>query len=396
MKIFTICPNYIPQVGAENLVAYKLINKLSEDKTYQVKVLSTKFSYSDKEDDLGINGYNHEIITLNYNKKYSNINILNKIINRIKIINKINWFYESFKILKKEGKKNDFLYTRSTPIESHIIGYIVKKFIDRDIKWIVSFSDPWYNSPYYNKNRIISKLQFYIEEIILNKSDHLILNNKYQKQFFCTNHTRINSNKITIIPHAYDDFLYDTNKIKEKKYNYKKISYIGDLYEKRNCTLLLEAINNKKDKLENKVMFSFYGSMPIVDQEYIKEKKMQSVVEFSGRVGYLESLKIMKESDILLIIDANLDSEYSPYLPSKIVDYFGAKKPIIAFTMKNGATADLIKSTSNYLVDSQNKDEIDKLIIKLIKEEVNIKPNYIKYEEFNIENIVNRFKEIVK
>jgi hypothetical protein len=45
-------------------------------------------------------------------------------------------------------------------------------------------------------------------------------------------------------------------------------------------------------------------------------------------VGYQESLKLMSEADALLVIDAPADQ--SVFLPSKLIDYIGAGRPISA------------------------------------------------------------------
>src|SRR5262249_44227269 len=56
-------------------------------------------------------------------------------------------------------------------------------------------------------------------------------------------------------------------------------------------------------------------------------------------VDYLESLRLMQEADLLLVIDA--PSELSVFLPSKLIDYMGAQRPILALSPP-GACAELV------------------------------------------------------
>jgi hypothetical protein len=56
-------------------------------------------------------------------------------------------------------------------------------------------------------------------------------------------------------------------------------------------------------------------------------------------VDYKTSLALMESADLLLVIDAPFDQ--SVFLPSKLVDYIGAQRPIFAITPP-GTSAKLV------------------------------------------------------
>ena len=64
-------------------------------------------------------------------------------------------------------------------------------------------------------------------------------------------------------------------------------------------------------------------------------------VKFLPRVGYLQSLALAKSADLLLNIDA--PAATSVFLPSKLIDYIGAGRPIFGITPA-GTAARLIQS----------------------------------------------------
>jgi glycosyltransferase involved in cell wall biosynthesis len=65
-------------------------------------------------------------------------------------------------------------------------------------------------------------------------------------------------------------------------------------------------------------------------------------------VDYTESLALMRASDALLVVDA--PAERSVFLPSKLVDYLGAGRPIVALTPP-GAAADLVDRAGGWVAD---------------------------------------------
>jgi len=67
---------------------------------------------------------------------------------------------------------------------------------------------------------------------------------------------------------------------------------------------------------------------------------LDSVVEFTGRRSYAESAGWVAAADVLLLIDAPADE--SLFLPSKLIDYLPANKPLLALTPLSGASADVV------------------------------------------------------
>ena len=69
---------------------------------------------------------------------------------------------------------------------------------------------------------------------------------------------------------------------------------------------------------------------------------LDSLVEFTARLTFAESARWAAAADVLLVIDAPADENL--FLPSKLIDYLPAGKPILALTPPRGATADVIRA----------------------------------------------------
>jgi hypothetical protein len=72
-------------------------------------------------------------------------------------------------------------------------------------------------------------------------------------------------------------------------------------------------------------------------------------------VDYKTSLALMQSADLLLNIDA--PSEISVFLPSKLVDYIGAGRPILGITPP-GTASRVIRELGGWLADPSDPEAI--------------------------------------
>jgi len=123
-----------------------------------------------------------------------------------------------------------------------------------------------------------------------------------------------------------------------------RIAHVGNLFVgRRTATALFEALValNARQPLAGRleVVFIGEGSGLYEAQEQVFVHRLEPIVTFHPRVAYLESLRMMRESDLLLLIDA--PSAVNVFLPSKIVDYFMAGRPLLALTPPAGMSAEI-------------------------------------------------------
>lgn len=393
-KILVITWFYPPVNSSEGLVTYKLLNNSRYEYDVFTQKNSASWSYGNNDN-------------LENNK---NINCIFAESNNLKA-----WKKEAIKYFKKNKNKYDVVMTRSMPPESHEIGIKIKK-IKPSIKWIASFGDPIANNPYvsltkkndhtrflvrvkrFPKTLARNMLRKYVtENPIENKtikySDMIIFNSIEQQKYMLGNKKK----ESIVLAHSYYDKLYPKN---VKKFDDKiHITYIGHLDKIRTPKLLLEAIRELKQadtNLFEKLEVDFYGNLCTDDKLYIFNNELYDVIKYKKQVGYLESLKIMKESNFLLHIDANLSlvNNENIFFAAKLADYIGSGTPIIGITMLDGASANILRDI-NGLVLTYSKSDIKNYLRKIIYENYSFDLNNDACLEYSAKKVAEKFDDMV-
>lgn len=348
------------------------------------------------------------------------------------------WKEAAVEYFRKNKEKYDIVMTRSMPPESHMIGLKIKE-IKPEIIWIASFGDPIANNPFVLKDmntlspyshkfrrmgirelispKLILKNALWkkrtndslepfrreqkLEEDILRQCDYVILNNKYQEAYMLGSYDESIKSKALVLPHSYDSTLYPET-TGETKVNKKiRMVYIGHLNDIRTPHLLFEAVNQLKEMkpdLDDRLEIQLYGNMSDKEKVYLLDNELLDVVQIKKPVDYRTSLAIMKESDWLIHIDANLSGvlDENIFFAAKLTDYIGAGKPIFGITMFDGAGADVIRDV-NGLTVSYTADEIRNYLYLIVYKNYTIQMESGKNkEQYNAVNVAARFDEFVK
>lgn len=393
-KILVITWFYPPVNSSEGLVTYKLLNNSRYEYDVFTQKNSASWSYGNNDN-------------LENNK---NINCIFAESNNLK-----DWKKEAIKYFKENKNKYDVVMTRSMPPESHEIGIKIKK-IKTSIKWIASFGDPIANNPYvsltkkndhtrflvrvkrFPKTLARNMLRKYVtENPIENKtikySDMIIFNSIEQQKYMLGNKKK----ESIVLAHSYYDKLYPKN---VKKFDDKiHITYIGHLDKIRTPKLLLEAVRELKQadtNLFEKLEVDFYGNLCTDDKLYIFNNELYDVIKYKKQVGYLESLKIMKESNFLLHVDANLSlvNNENIFFAAKLADYIGSGTPIIGITMLDGASANILRDI-NGLVLTYSKSDIKNYLRKIIYENYSFDLNKDACLEYSAKKVAEKFDDMV-
>lgn len=84
----------------------------------------------------------------------------------------------------------------------------------------------------------------------------------------------------------------------------------------------------KYPEARSKARFIFYGNWQSIHDQIVENLKLRDYVVINRSVPYAEYLERLKSSPILLLI---VSPSHNLFMPSKIVDYFGSRRPILAF-----------------------------------------------------------------
>ena len=153
----------------------------------------------------------------------------------------------------------------------------------------------------------------------------------------------------------------------------------------------------KDSNLKDKVEFDFYGNMSNNDKLYIINNDLTDFVKIKKPVSYETSLKIMKNSDWLLHIDANIFDILNEniFFAAKLADYIGTGNKIIGLTMLDGASADILRKI-NALILTYSKEEIKNYLYLIIYKQFEIKMNKSALNEYNAKVVSNKFDQFIE
>jgi len=133
------------------------------------------------------------------------------------------------------------------------------------------------------------------------------------------------------IPYFYDADVF--RGAKEAVADRFEISYFGtfDWRGDRSPETFLRALARflgEHPKARPRTRFSFYGAWLSEHKRYLEELRLQDMVILHPPLAYDAYVAKLKQSPVLLLV---VSAAHNLFMPSKIVDYFGARRPILAF-----------------------------------------------------------------
>jgi glycosyltransferase involved in cell wall biosynthesis len=274
------------------------------------------------------------------------------------------------KIIKRENI--DIIYATSPIFTSLLIGYLLKKKTGKPL--VVDYRDPWTQNIFVRyPTNFHRKIEEQMEELVLATADNIIVTAEPMKDKLIEKFP-FTEGKVVTITNGYDpeDFKHVTTKKDKEKF---LIIYTGSLYglqTSKQFLIALKRLIEEKTELQNQLQVLFAG-LPSKQAVFLIEKYgLKNVVKLLGYKSHKESVKLMLNADVLLLIMSSgevYDAKTGPLrIPAKVFEYLGARKPILAI-IPEGTVADMIISTrSGVIVPPRDTGAIAQAIFKLFQE----------------------------
>jgi glycosyltransferase involved in cell wall biosynthesis len=124
------------------------------------------------------------------------------------------------------------------------------------------------------------------------------------------------------------------------------ITYFGtfDWRGARSPETFLRALSKflaRHPEARRRTQFIFYGNWLAEHNRWVSELNLTDVVSIHPGVGYEAYLEKVKQSPVLLLV---VSSAHNLFMPSKIVDYFGARRPILAFVPRDSEMRQVLEA----------------------------------------------------
>ena len=261
-------------------------------------------------------------------------------------------------------KSFDALVTFGAPMSDHLIGLTLKKQFG--FRWIAHFSDPWTDNPFTAADPVSNRFNRRQERAVIAASDISVFTSAETVDLVFRKYPSEWKQRARVLPHAFDPALF-ANGGSGTKDDVIRIRYLGEFYGRRSpepLVRVLAELHRSEPEILKNVTFEFVSNL--AESELISAE-LQSLpkhlVELRKYVDYLESLKLIKEADALLVIDG--PSDFSVFLPSKLIDYLGARRPIFGITPA-GTAASLIRELDGWVADPSDHAGIRRQLKSLL------------------------------
>jgi hypothetical protein len=200
-----------------------------------------------------------------------------------------------------------------------------------DVRWIAQFSDPWGKNPLESSRKHETwNLRQEAETVLV--ADHLVFTSAPSRDLMLGDSDASVFAKTSVIDHCWDPDLYPLGQLVPNERVI--IRHVGTLFGERTPEQLFQAallLLRRRPELVGKFAFHLIGSMPkaIVETKAALALPPGTVL-YDPAVSYLRSLSLMAAADALVLLEPDVKFNY--FVPSKLIDYVGADRPILALT----------------------------------------------------------------
>lgn len=305
-----------------------------------------------------------------------------------------------YRVARKLVKEKHFdaIVSLSFPLSCTLIAYRLKKIYG--IPWIAMFYDPWTDNQFRRKmrSRFAKWNDRRWERLVALNADVVIHTNDIIAERWGARYGDSVDKKIHVIPFCYTKDMMDTVPSPIPPPHDKIIlSYIGRSVGKRNLHDMIIALGELlKEGVIGLDHFEFrvIGDVLESDVTLSESESVNHLIRFIGPLPESVLASYYEQSDCFLVIDAP-DSE-NVFFPSKLMDYFYWRRPILGITPLKGITNDLLRRSGGTAIANGDIPSIKEWIKKVIQYgPYSIKTDFGFYKQFDPQIIGNKFIEIV-
>ncbi|MCC6139075.1 MAG: hypothetical protein IT389_00505 [Nitrospira sp.] len=254
----------------------------------------------------------------------------------------------------------DLLVTFGEPMSVHLAGLRLKRMIG--MPWVAHFSDPWADNP-HRRIPVLRQLNRGLEAAVVNAADRLIFTSDETRQLVMRKYPSRMAMKSRVLSHAFDPTMYGSI---NDGHDGIIVRHLGNFYGRRKPDPLIKAVQQlyrEQPDLLKDVRIEFVGGIRRVPASLL-DALPPTLIRFLPPVDYKTSLALMKSADLLVVIDAPF--EQSVFLPSKLIEYIGAQRPIFAITPP-GTSAKVVSKLGGLVAHPESIEDVAGKLAESIK-----------------------------
>lgn len=250
----------------------------------------------------------------------------------------------------------------------------------RDLPWIAFYTDPWSNHSLAGMSPLRRRVERVLERRVLRRANAVVFTNPRLQEWvlrITPDRDRI-AGKCHAIPYFFEPELYPPRR--ERPIDGRVlVRHMGTTAPGAYAPALLGALRRLKDEMPEfwrRLDFEFYGSARHEFRDEIERLGVADAARFLPGVPYQESLALMCEADILLLLGGTPHEHGglgNATLYLKLVDYIGAARPIFALAGAESAVSDILGTTGG-VCGAEDPTAIKAALVQFLSSPVTLDP----------------------
>lgn len=302
--------------------------------------------------------------------------------------------------LARSGFAPDLLVTFGEPMSDHLLGLRLKARFG--LPWIAHFSDPWADNRFRRYNWLANIVNRRLERDVIARADRVIFTSQEALDVVIGKYPPSWRDKAAILPHSFDPTLFPPPAPAADEI---VVRHVGNFYGHRTPIPLFHALKlilGREPRLLQGVRFELVGHVPLWVRKHPSLRALPAgLVQLTGQVSYLKSLRLMSNSQLLLTIDG--PDDLSVFLPSKLIEYLGSGAPIFGI-VPPGTSAKLLARCGGLVADPRNPVEVAQALnqtLQLVRERrrSRVRTPWADRKvrsEFHVERVAAAFSELLR
>jgi glycosyltransferase involved in cell wall biosynthesis len=221
-----------------------------------------------------------------------------------------------------------------------------------DLRWVAHFSDPWVSNPLVALSGYARRMAERMERQVVEGADLLEFTTAETAELTVARYDEVGD--VMVVPHGYDERLYPSGAGRPRGLVGR---YLGSFYGQRTPEPLLEglALLRGSGALDG-VSIELIGQVPRPMLRTMAARSLPGgLVRARPPVSYVQSLAEMRAAAFLLLVDA--PARHNVFLASKLIDYVGAGRPIVAITPP-GRAAEIVRDLGGPVADPKDREAV--------------------------------------